>query len=171
MPDHDPIALWLTTSVAGGLAAHVAITVWYRRSYRRLRAAYVGAVTEAQETGAADTLARAQELHRQFVRSNPPSWLAGLGAHLRSAFAICAVGGVAVMTATGRLPPVFAGVALLFAIGLRRILLGTALLLAVFAATSLTSGPAARPEPTSSSRADHAATLHRVQPRVAVRTR
>jgi hypothetical protein len=161
MPHHDPIALWLTTSVAGGLAAHVAIAAWYRRSYRRLRAAYVGAVTDAQETGAADALVRAQDLHRQFIRANPPSWLAGLGAHLRSAFVLCAIGGVALLIASGRLPPVIAGVALLFAIGLRRILLATALLLAVFAVTSLTSGPAGRPEPSTSSRAAHSASAHR----------
>jgi hypothetical protein len=171
MPHHDPIALWLTTTVAGGLAVHFAIAAWYRRSYRRLRAAYVGALTDAQDTGAADALVRAQELHRQLIRANPPSWLAGLGAHLRSAFVLCAIGGVALLLATGRLPPVIAGVALLFAIGLRRILLATALLLVVFAVTSLTSGPAARPEPTSSSRAAHAATSRRAQPPVDVRPR
>jgi hypothetical protein len=171
MPDYNPIVLWFAASAVGGLAAHVVIAAWYRRSYRRLHAAYLGAVTAAQETGAADALVRAQELHRQFIRANPPSWLTGLGAHLRSAFAICAMGGVALITAMGRLPPIFAGVALLFAIGLRRILLATALLLAVFAVTSLGSGPAARPEPTSRSRAVHAATSHRAQPPVAVRIR
>jgi hypothetical protein len=171
MPHHDPIAVWFATSIAVGLAAHVAITAWHRRSYRRVRAAYVGAVTDAQETGAPTTLVRAQELHRKFIRASPPTWLAGLGAHLRSAFVLCAIGGVALMVATGRLPPVIAGVALLFAIGLRRVLLGTALLLALLAVTSQTYGPAARPEPSSSSPAAHAATLHRPQPPVAVRSR
>jgi hypothetical protein len=169
MPHHDPIALWFAASAAGGLAAHVAIAAWYRRSYHRLHAAYIGAVTDARETGAADALVRAQELHRRFIRASPPSWLAGLGAHLRSAFVLCAIGGAALMIATGRLPPLIASVALLFAIGLRRILLATALLLAVFAVTRLSSGPAARPEPTSNSRAADAATPYRAKPpRVAV---
>lgn len=145
MAHHDPVALWLMTSVASGLAAHLVIAALYRRSYRRLRAAYVGAVAEAQETGAAGALVEAQELHRQFMRATPPSWVTGLGVHVRSAFVLCAVGGVALMIATGQLPPVIAGVALLFAIGLRRILLATALLLALFTVTSLTSGSGARP--------------------------
>ncbi len=146
MQHRDPIALWLVTSLASGLAAHVVIAVFYRRSYERLRTAYVGAVANAQETGAAGALVRAQELHRPFMRASPPSWLSGVGVHLRAAFVLCAIAGVSLMIATGRLPPIVAGVALLFAIGLRRILLAVALLLALFAVTSLTSGPAGRSE-------------------------
>jgi hypothetical protein len=149
MPHHDPIALWLGTSLGGGLAAHVAITVLYRRNYRRLRAAYVGAVADAQETGAPGALVRAQELHRQFMRATVPGWFTGLGARIRSAFVLCAIAGIAVMVAAGRLPPAVAGVALLFAIGFRRILLATALLVAIFAVTSLTSGPPDSPAATA----------------------
>jgi hypothetical protein len=86
------------------------------------------------------------------MRASPPSWVTGLGVHVRSAFVLCAIAGVGLMIATGRLPPAIAGVALLFAIGLRRMLLATALLLAVFAVTSLTSGPSGRDERTSISR-------------------
>lgn len=161
MPHQDPIALWLMTSLASGLAAHVVIAVFYRRSYERLRAAYVGAVADAQETGAAGALVQAQELHRQFMRASPPSWVAGFGVHVRGAFVLCAIAGVALMIATGRLPPVVGGVALLFAIGLRRILLATALLLALFAVTSLTSGPAGRSEAAAHARAAHAIASHR----------
>lgn len=75
------------------------------------------------------------------MRATPPGWLTGLGARLKAALVLCAVAGVAVMVATGRLPPVVAGVAVLFAIGLRRILLATALLLALFAASSILSPP------------------------------
>jgi hypothetical protein len=144
MAHQDPIAVWLVASVAAGLAAHLAIAAFYRRGYRRLRAAYVGAVAEAQETGAAGALVEAQELHRQFMRASPPSWVTGLGAHIRTAFVLCSIACVALMIATGRLPPAIGGVALLFAIGLRRILLATAVLLAIFAVTSLTSVPAGR---------------------------
>jgi hypothetical protein len=171
MPHYDPVVLWFAASAGGGLAAHVVVAAWYRRSYRRLHAAYVGAVTDAQETGAADALVRAQELHRQFVRADPPSWLAGLCAHLRSAFVLCTICGVALLLATGHLPPVIAGVALLFAVGLRRVVLATALLLAVFAVASLTSVPGVRTELTSSSRAVEAAPSHRAQPPAAVRPR
>lgn len=156
MTHQDPIAVWLATSLTGGLAGHIAIAAWYRRSYRLLRTAYVGAVADAQQTGAAPALVRAQELHRQFMRASPPSWISGVGAHVRAAFVFGAIAGVALMTATGRLPPAVAGVALLFAIGLRRILLATALLLALFAVTSLTSGPPKRPVPEASARATRA---------------
>jgi Flp pilus assembly protein TadB len=139
MTNSDPIGLWLAASVVTGLAAHVALAARDRRAYRRLRDAYVGAVSAAQETGAADALVRAQELHREFMRTTTPGWLTGLGARVRAALVVCAVAGIAVMVATGRLPPVVAGVAVLFAFGLRRILLATALLLAVFAASSVLS--------------------------------
>ncbi len=161
MLDHDPIALWVATSAAGGFAAHLVIAAWYRRTYRRLRDAYVGAVGDAQETGAAHALVRAQELHRQFMRASPPSWFSGVGVHLRAAFVICAITGVSLMIATGRLPPIVGGVALLFAIGLRRIVLAVALLLALFAVTSLTSGPAGRPGTAAQARAAHATASHR----------
>jgi hypothetical protein len=157
MAHQDPIALWLMTSLAAGLVAHLVIAALSRRNYRRLRAAYVGAVAEAQETGAAGALVQAQELHRQFMRASPQSWITGLGVHVRNAFVLCAIAGVALMIAMGRLPPAIVGVALLFAIGLRRILLATALLLAVFAVTSLASGPSRRAERPSISRAQ----LHR----------
>lgn len=153
MAHQDPIALWLMTSFAAGLIAHLVIAAFYRRNYCRLRAAYVGAVAEAQATGAAGALVEAQELHRQFMRASPPSWVTGLGVHIRSAFVLCAIAGVGLMIATGRLPPAIGGVALLFAIGLRRILLATALLLAVFAVTSLTTGPSGRADRPSISRA------------------
>jgi Flp pilus assembly protein TadB len=142
MTSSDPIGLWLAASVVVGLAAHVALAARSRRAYRRLREAYVGAVSAAQHTGAADALVRAQELHREFMRTRPPpGWLTGLGARLKAALALCAVAGVAALVATGRLPPVVAGVAVLLAIGLRRILLATALLLALFVATNMVSPP------------------------------
>ncbi|ABC83043.1 hypothetical protein [Anaeromyxobacter dehalogenans] len=148
MTNSDPIALWLAASVVTGVAAHVALAARSRRAYRRFREAYVGAVSAAQQTGAADALVRAQELHREFMRTTPPpGWLAGLGARLKAALVVCAVAGVAVMVATGRLPPIVAGVAVLFAIGLRRILLATALLLALFVATNMVS-PAGRADRT-----------------------
>lgn len=62
-----------------------------------------------------------------------------LDARLKAAFVLCAVASVAVMVAAGRLPPVVAGAAVLFAIGLRRILLATAL--TPFVATSLLAPP------------------------------
>jgi Flp pilus assembly protein TadB len=139
MTNSDPIGLWLAASVATGVTTHVALAARDRRTYRRLRDAYVGAVSAAQETGAADALVRAQELHREFIRTTAPRWITGLGARLKAAFVLCAIAGVAVMVASGRLPPVAAGVAVLLAIGLRRILLATALLLALFAASSLSS--------------------------------
>jgi Flp pilus assembly protein TadB len=142
MTNSDPIGLWLAASVTTGVAAHVALAARERRAYRRLREAYVGAVSAAQETGAADALVGAQELHREFMRTTPPpGWLTGLGARIQSALVLCAVAGVAAMVATGRLPPVVAGVAVLLAIGLRRILLATALLLALFVATNMVSPP------------------------------
>ncbi len=153
MPHQDPIALWLGASLGAGVAAHVALTAWYRRDYRRLRSAYVGAVADAQETGAPDALVRAQELHRHFMRASLPGWFAGLGARIRSAFVLCAIAGIAVMVATGRLPPAVAGFAMLFAIGLRRILLATALLVAIFVVTSLTSSPSDRPAPAAATTA------------------
>jgi hypothetical protein len=141
MTSSDPIGLWLAASAATGVAAHVALAARDRRSYRRLRDAYVGAVSAAQETGAADALVRAQELHREFMRTTAPGWLTGFGARLKAALVLCAAAGVGVMVASGRLPPVVAGVAVLLAIGLRRILLATALLVALFAATSVLSPP------------------------------
>jgi hypothetical protein len=156
MAHHDPLALWLVTSLLGGLAAHVAIVAWYRRSYVRLRAAYTGAVADAQETSRPDALVRAEELHRQFMRASPPGWLAGFGAHLKVASVICGLVGLALMIGTGRLPPVLAGLVLLCAIGLRRILLATLLLLAIFVETSLTNGPPALPAPRPAQVAKHA---------------
>jgi hypothetical protein len=100
----------------------------------------------AHETGATDALVRAQELHREFMRATWPGWFRSLGARLKAAFVLCAVVGVGVMVSTGRLPPVVAGVAVLFAIGLRRILLAMALLVALFVATSLLTPP--RPDRT-----------------------
>lgn len=141
MTSSDPIGLWLAASVATGVAAHVALAVRARRSYRRLRDAYVGAVSAAQETGVADALVRAQELHREFMQTTQPGWFTGLGARLKAALVVCAVAGIAAMVGTGRLPPVVAGVAVLFAIGLRRILLATALLLTLFVATGVLSPP------------------------------
>jgi hypothetical protein len=99
------------------------------------------AISAAQETGAGDRLVHPQELHGDFMRAPAPSWIAGLGSHLRVAFAICAVAGLAAMILAGRLPPVIVGIAVLFAIGLRRILIATALLLSLFAATSVVSSP------------------------------
>jgi len=149
MANSDPIGLWLAASVVVGVAAHVALAARSRRAYRRLREAYVGAVSAAQLTGAADALVRAQELHREFMRTTPPSgWLTGLGARLKAALVLCALAGVAAMVATGRLPPVVAGVAVLLAIGLRRILLATALLLALFVATSSMVSPPRRADRT-----------------------
>ena len=141
MTDSDPIGLWLAASVATGLAVHIALALRDRRTYRRLRDAYVGAVSVAQETGAADSLVRAQEMHREFMRTTTPGWLTGLGGRVRAALVLCAVAGIAVMIATGRLPPVVGGVAVLLAIGLRRILLATTLLLVLFAATAVLSPP------------------------------
>lgn len=141
MTNSDPIGLWLAASAATGVVAHIALALRDRRTYRRLREAYVGAVSAAQETGSADSLVRAQELHREFMRTTPPGWLTGLGARVRAALVLCAVAGVATMIATGHLPPVVGGVAVLFAIGLRRILLATTLLLVLFAATAMLSPP------------------------------
>ncbi len=142
MTNSDPIGLWLAASVVVGVAAHVALAAHSRRAYRRIREAYVGAVSAAQQTGAVDALVRAQELHREFMRTTPPpGWLTGLGARLKAALVLCAVAGVVAMVATGRLPPVVAGVAVLLAIGLRRILLATAVLLALFVATNMVSPP------------------------------
>jgi Flp pilus assembly protein TadB len=141
MTSSDPIGLWFAASIATGIAAHIALAARSRRTYHRFWEAYVGAVSAAQQTGDAAALVRAQELHREFMRTTQPSWLSGLGAHLKAALVLCAVAGVAVMVATGRLPPTVAGIAVLFAIGLRRILLAAALLLALFAATSVFSPP------------------------------
>jgi hypothetical protein len=141
MTSSDPIALWLAGSVTTSVAAHLALAAQNRRAYRRLREAYVGAVADAQETGAAGALVRAQELHREFMRAMPPGWLTGLGPRLKVALVLCAAAGVAVLVATGRAPPILGGVALLFAIGLRRILLATALLFALFVASSMVSPP------------------------------
>lgn len=154
----DPIALWLGASLTTGVAAHIAFAARNRRAYRRLREAYVAAVADAQETGAAGALVRAQELHREFMRAMPPGWLTGLGARLKVALVVCAASGVAVLVATGRAPPILGGVALLFAIGLRRILLATALLVALFVASSMVSPPAPA-QPASAS--------HLVAPRTA----
>lgn len=139
MTSSDPIGMWLAASTATGIAAHVALAARSRRSYLRLREAYIAAVSAAQQSGDAAALVRAQEMHREFMRTTQPGWLTGLAARLKTAILLYAVGGVAVMVGTGRLPPVVGGVAVLFAIGLRRILLATALLLALFAVTSLTS--------------------------------
>src|SRR5690242_20465352 len=128
MNGSDPIGMWLAASVVTGVTAHAARAARDRRTYLRLRDAYVGAVSAAQKTGAPDALVRAQELHREFMRATWPGWFRSLGARLKAAFVLCMVFGVGVMVATGRLPPVVAGVAVLFAIGLRRILLAMALL-------------------------------------------
>src|SRR5689334_6792342 len=141
MNGSDPIGLWLAASVVTGVTAHAALAVRDRRAYLRLRDAYVGAVSAAQETGAPDALVRAQELHREFMRATWPGWFRALGARLKAAFVVCAVAGLGVMVATGRLPPVVAGVAVLIAVGLRRILLGMALLVALFISTSLLTPP------------------------------
>lgn len=139
MTTSDSIVLWLAASIATGVTAHVMLAARSRRIYCRLRDAYIGAVSAAQQTGDVAALVRAQELYREFMRATEPAWLTGLGARLKAAVVLCAVGGVAVMLGTGRLPPAMGGVAVLFAIGVRRILLATALLLALFAVTSLTS--------------------------------
>jgi hypothetical protein len=155
MTTFDPIGLWLAASVLTGVTAHAALVVRDRRTYRRLRDAYVGTVATAQETGAADALVHAQELHREFMRATWPGWFGDLGARLKAAFVLCAVVCVGLMVATGRLPPVVAGVAVLFAVGLRRLMLTTALLLALFAATAALSPPPP---------ADHAPAAHLVTP-------
>lgn len=140
MFDHDLIALWFLTSLAGGVAAHVAAAWFYRRSYARLRAAYVAAVGHVQRTGSdPDALVRAQELYRRFMRARIPSWALGVGAHVRNALVLGAIVSLALATTLHRIEPVLVGVVLLFAIGLRRILLVTALLLALFAATRLST--------------------------------
>jgi hypothetical protein len=144
MTSSDPIGLWFAASIATGIAAHMALAAQSRRTYHRLRETYVGAVSAAQQTGDAAALVRAQELHREFMRTTQPGWLTGFGARLKAALVLCAVAGVAAMVATGGLPPVGAGVAVLLAIGLRRILLATALLLAVFVATNMVSPRADR---------------------------
>jgi hypothetical protein len=141
MMNSDPIGLWLVASVGTGFAAHVAIAAWHRYGCVRLREAYVNAVSVAQDTGRADALVRAQELHQQFIRATPPSWLTGLGGHLKAAFVFCAIAGTAAMVTAGLVPPVAPGVAALFAIGLRRILLATALLVLLFAFTSILAPP------------------------------
>ncbi|MCM2333306.1 MAG: hypothetical protein NDI82_05095 [Anaeromyxobacteraceae bacterium] len=141
MTHQDAVALWFGTSLLAGIVAHVGVAAWHRRSYARLRRDYADAVADAQESGSAESLVRAEELHRQFMRVVPPRWFAGLGAHFRAAFSISGLVAVGLMIVAGRLPPVFAGLALLFALGLRRILLGAALLLAVFVASSLLSPP------------------------------
>jgi hypothetical protein len=146
MMSSDPIGLWLVASVGTGLAAHVAIATWHRQSYVRLREAYVGAVSAAQDTGRADALVRAQELHRQFIRATPPSWISGLGGHVKAAFFFCAAAGMVAMLTAGRLPPVVAGVAALFALGLRRILYATALLVLLIPLTSTFAPPRGRVE-------------------------
>jgi hypothetical protein len=162
---HHLVAIWLVASLLGGLAAHAAIAAWSCRSYDRLRAAYAGAVADAQETGRPNALVRAEELHRQFMRASPPSWLAGFGAHLKAASVICGLVGLALMIGTGRLPPVLAGLVLLCAIGLRRILLATLLLVAVFVATSVTQGPPDQPIPRSAPATTHAPPTHLPVPR------
>jgi hypothetical protein len=128
-------------------------------------------VADAQLIGDARALVRAQELHRQFMRARPPSWVWGVGVHVRMALVLCALGGVALMIATGRLPPIVGGVALLFAIGLRRILLATALLLVVMAVTSLTFRPSSAPRPSASSRAADGSQPHRAMSPAPVRDR
>lgn len=157
---HNLVALWLVASLLGGLAAHAAIAAWSRRSYERLRTAYAAAVADAQEISTPHALVRAEELHRQFMGASPPGWLAGFGAHLKAASVICGLVGLALMIGTGRLPPVLAGLVLLCAIGLRRILLATLLLLAVFVATSLTHGPTDLPTPRSAPATTHAPPAH-----------
>ncbi len=141
MAHQDAIALWFGTSLLAAVVAHVGVTVWRRRSYARLRRDYAAAVTDAQASASAESLVRAEELHRQFMRAVPARWFAGLGAHLRAAFIISGLVAAGLMVVAGRLPPVFAGLALLLAVGLRRILLGVALLLAVFVASSLLAPP------------------------------
>lgn len=141
MANQDPVALWIGTSLLSGIVAHVGVAAWRRRSYARLRRDYADAVTAAQESGSAESLVRAEELHRQFMRAVPPRWFGGLGANLKAAFVISGLVACGLMVFAGRLPPAVAGLALLFALGLRRILLGAALLLAVFVASSLLSPP------------------------------
>lgn len=141
MAHQDPVALWFGTSLLAGIVAHVGVAAWQRRSYARLRRDYANAVTDAQASGSAKSLVRAEELHRQFLRAVPPRWFAGLGAQFRAAFIGSGLVAIGLMVAAGRLPPVFAGLAFLFALGLRRILLGVALLLAVFVTSSLLSPP------------------------------
>lgn len=162
MTSSDPIALWLAASLTTGVAAHVVLAARNRRAYRRLREAYVGAVADAQETGAAGALVRAQELHREFMRAMPPGWLTGIGARLKVALVLCAAAGVAVLVATGRAPPILGGVAVLFAIGLRRILLATALLVALFVARSMVSPPAPAQPASASHPAAHRTAAHPV---------
>lgn len=138
---HNLVALWIVASLLSGLAAHAAIAAWSRRSYERLRAAYAGAVADAQETSTPYALVRAEELHRQFMRAAPLRWFAGLGAHLKSALVVGGLLGGGLLILAGRLPPAMAGLALLFLLGLRRILVATALLVVAFVASSLLSPP------------------------------
>lgn len=137
---HDPLGVWLVTSLVVGLAAHIAIVLWHRRGYARLRSAYAAAVVAAQATGSAEALVRAEELHREFIQTRSPRWSASLGAHIRAGFVLCGPA-VGMMVVAGRLSPVLACLALLFVLCLRRLLLGTALLLAVFVASSLIASP------------------------------
>ena len=141
MAHQDTVALWFGTSLLAGIVAHVGVAAWQRRSYVRLRRDYADAVTDAQASGTTESLVRAEELHRQFLRAVPPRWFAGFGAHFRAAFIVSGLVAIGLMVVTGRLPPVFVGLAFLFALGLRRILLGVALLLAVFVTSSLLSPP------------------------------
>lgn len=149
MAQQDAVALWFGTSLVAAVVAHVGATAWRRRSYARLRRDYADAVAAAQASASAESLVRADELHRQFMRAVPALWFAGIGAHFRAAFLISGLVAAGLMVATGRLPPVFAGLALLFAVGLRRILLGVALLLAVFIASNLLAPPRSPGQPTA----------------------
>ncbi len=141
MPDLNGFAIWIGTSLLGGLAAHAAVVAWTRRSYSMLRHDYTLAVAETQGAVSADAIVHAEELQRAFARAAVPGWWAGLTSHLKSAFLVSGVLGGALLVLAGRLPPAFVVLALVLLLGLRRILVASALLLLAFVVSSLLSTP------------------------------
>ena len=141
MPDLNGFAIWIGTGLVGGIAAHAAVVAWRRRSYSRLRHDYTLAVAEAQGTVSADAIVHAEELQRAFARAAVPDRWDGLTSHLKSAFLVTGLVGGALLVLAGRLPPAVFGLALLLLLGLRRILVASALLLLAFVVSSLLSMP------------------------------
>ncbi len=141
MPDLNGFAIWIGTSLVSGLAAHATVVAWRRRSYSRLRHDYTLAVAEAQGAASADAYVHAEELQRAFARAGVPDWWAGLTSHLKVAFLVTGLLGGALLVVAGRLPPAVLGLAFLFLLGLRRLLVASALLLVAFVVSSLLSMP------------------------------
>lgn len=160
MPDLNGFAIWLGTSLVGGLAAHASVVVRRRRGYSRLRHDYTVAVAEAQGAVSADAIVHAEELQRAFSRAAVPGWRAGLTTHLKAAFLVSGLLGGALLVLAGRLPPAILGLAVLLLLGLRRILVASALLLLVFVVSSLLSTPRT-PDHSSASVGSPAANSHR----------